>query len=155
MERKKVQVIHLQMVRDKEILYGRVAMSNPREAAALAKRFLGDMDRECLVVCAADTKMKPTHIQMVAMGAVDYCPAPMPEIYKAALLSNAPNIVLFHNHPSGDCTYSQEDISLTERALEVSRLLGIRLIDHIILGEGDSFCSLRGSGRFLGWESID
>lgn len=150
MEKRKVQVIHLQMVRDREIPYGRMVMNNPMEAAALAKKFLGDMDRECLVVCAVDTKMKPTHIQMVTMGTIDYCPAPMPEIYKAALLSNAPNIVLFHNHPSGDCTYSQEDISLTERALEAGRLLDIRLIDHIILGEGDDFCSLRESGKIPG-----
>ena len=150
MEKRKVHVIHLQMVRVREIPYGRISMSNPGEAAALAKRFIGDMDRECLVVCAVDTKMKPTHIQMVAMGAIDYCPAPMSEIYKAALLSNASNIILFHNHPSGDCTCSQEDISLTERALEAGRLLDIRLIDHIILGEGDSFCSLRESGKISG-----
>lgn len=52
---------------------GRMVMNNPVEAAALAKRFIGDMDRECLVVCAVDTKMKPTYIQLVTMGAVDYC----------------------------------------------------------------------------------
>lgn len=148
MERRKVQVIHLQIVKDKEIPYGSIEMGNPREAAALAKCFLGEMDRECLVVCAVDTKMKPTYIQMIAMGAINYCPAPIPEIFKATLLSNSVNILLFHNHPSGDCTPSEEDILLTERVLEAGKVLGIQLMDHIILGEGDRFCSLRGSGRF-------
>lgn len=155
MERRQVQVIHLQMVKDKEIPYGRIEMREPRGAAALVKDFLGEVDRECLVVCGVDTKMKPTYIQMVAMGAVNYCPAPMPEIFKAALLTNATYILLFHNHTSGDCTPSEDDIFLTERVLEVGKLLGIQVVDHIILGEGDKFCSLRESNRFLEWESIN
>lgn len=52
---------------------GRMPMSNLVEAAALAKKFLGDMEKECLEVCVIDTKMRPMYIQMVTIGAVDYC----------------------------------------------------------------------------------
>lgn len=154
-KRQKVQLIHLQMVREKELCYGRKSMKNPGEAAILLKELIGEMDRECLVVCATDTKMKPTYIQIVSMGTIVCCPASMPDIFKAALLSNSANILLAHNHPSGDCIFSQEDISLTKKVLKAGRLLGIRLIDHIILGEGDMFCSLRESGRISGWECMD
>lgn len=154
-KRQKVQLIHLQMVRDREICYGRKTMKNPREASVLLKGLIGEIDRECLVVCATDTKMKPTYIQIVSMGTIDCCPASMPDIFKAALLSNSVNILLAHNHLSGDCIFSQEDISLTEKVLEAGRMLDIRLIDHIILGEGDMFCSLRESGRISGWQCMD
>lgn len=154
-KRQKVSLIHLQMVRDREICYGRKSMKNPREAAVLIKGLIGEVDRECLVVCATDTKMKPTYIQVVSIGTIDYCLASIPEIFKTALLSNSVNILLAHNHPSGDCIFSKEDISLTEKVLEAGRMLDIRLIDHIILGEGDMFCSLRESGRISGWECMD
>lgn len=149
-KRQKVQLIHLQMVRDRKICYGRKSMGDPREAAVLLKGLIGEMDRECLVVCATDTKMKPTYIQVVSIGTIDHCPASIPEIFKAALLSNSVNILLAHNHPSGDCTPSSEDIEFTERVMRAGDLLGIRLIDHIIMGRGSSFYSLREEGGFSG-----
>lgn len=155
MEGQKVQIVHLQMVKDAEITYGKQTVDSPKEAAGLFRDFLGGVDRECLVVCSTDTKMKPAHIQVVSIGASNYCPASIPGIFKAALLSNSVNILLAHNHPSGDCTPSKEDILLTGRVLEAGKLLGISLIDHIILGEGGSFYSFRESGRFLGLEGID
>lgn len=149
-KRQKVQLIHLQMVRDRKICYGRKSMGDPREAAVLLKGLIGEMDRECLVVCVTDTKMKPTYIQVVSIGTIDHCPASIPEIFKAALLSNSVNILLAHNHPSGDCTPSSEDIEFTERVMRAGDLLGIRLIDHIIMGRGSSFYSLREEGGFFG-----
>ncbi len=53
----KVSIVHLQMVKDAEVVYGEKSIAGPREAAILFKGFLGDIDRECLVVCATDTKM--------------------------------------------------------------------------------------------------
>lgn len=105
MKKQKVSIVHLQMVKDAEIIYGHRRMENPREAASLVKSIPGDMDRECLVVCAIDTKLKPTHLQITAVGS--------------------------------------------------GKLLGIRLMDHIILGDGDNFYSFRESGRFLGLQGID
>lgn len=146
MEKRKIQIVHLQMIKDTEIIYGGMKLENAEEAAKLVKRFLGDVDRECLVVCATDAKMKPVHLQLVAMGAINYCPVSVPELFKAALLSNASNILLFHNHPSGDVTPSNEDIQLTKRVVDAGKLLGIPLLEHIILGEGDNFYSFREDG---------
>ena len=143
MEEKRIQIVHLQMVKDDEVIYGKQVLDGPRETAALVRSLIGSIDRECLVVCAADTKMKPTYIQIVGMGTINYCPASIPEIFKAVLLSNSVNILLAHNHPSGDCTPSSEDIALAERVMRAGNLLGIRLIDHIIVGEGGHFYSFR------------
>ena len=149
MENKNVQVVHLQMVKDDEIVYGSRRMDNPREVAELMKEFLGDVDRECLVVCGTDVKMKPVYIQTVAMGSVSYCPVSIPDIFKAALLANALNLLLFHNHLSGDVTPSRDDLLITERVRRSGELLGIHLLDHIILGDRGEFYSLREDGRWL------
>lgn len=149
MDSQGIQVVHLQMVKEKQIPYGEKSIGDAKKAAALAKEFLGDVDRECIVVCAADIRMKPTHIQIVGIGAVNYCPVYIPEIFKAALLSNSVRIVLFHNHPSGYCTPSNDDILFTKRVIEPGKLLGIQVLDHIILGEGDDFYSLRESGGLI------
>ena len=63
-------------------------------------------------------------------------------ILREALRRNASNVMLFHTHPSGDPTPSQEDRNMTERARQACELLGIELVDHLVLG-GDRWISLR------------
>ena len=59
-----------------------------------------------------------------------------------ALASRAVQIILLHNHPSGDASPSQEDLNVTRRIKEAGQLLGIALTDHIIIGE-HTYVSLR------------
>lgn len=61
---------------------------------------------------------------------------------KPAILSNAASILIGHNHPSGNPKPSHEDIEVTKRLMEVGKILGIELLDHIILGD-DEFVSLK------------
>lgn len=67
--------------------------------------------------------------------------SPQP-ILREALRRNASNVLLFHTHPSGDPTPSQEDRKMTERTRQACELLGIELVDHLVLG-GDRWVSLR------------
>ena len=67
------------------------------------------------------------------------------EVFKTAILSNAASIMAFHNHPSGETTPSQQDIQLTNRLYEAGELLGIKLLDHLIIGDG-TFTSLKEKG---------
>lgn len=149
MNRQKIQVVHLRMVKDAEIIYGGEYMDRPEKAAELVRGFLGDVDRECLVVCATDTRLHPVYLQVVGMGAINYCPVSIPDIFKAALLSNAADIILFHNHPSGDASPSTEDTLITERVMKAGELLGIPLLDHIILGDGGHIYSFREESRLF------
>jgi len=70
------------------------------------------------------------------------------EILKEALLKGAAGVVLFHTHPSGDPAPSAEDLSFTRRMVEAGEVIGVRLVDHLILGSAGRWISLRDRG---GW----
>ena len=69
-------------------------------------------------------------------------------VLKEGLLEDAAGFVLFHTHPSGDPSPSAEDLAFTRRMAQSGELLGIRLVDHLILGLGGNWVSLRQRG---GW----
>ena len=153
MEKEKIQIIHLQMVKDREVPYGSAHLDSPEAAVQFIKNIIADMicnrDRECMVVCATDTKLKPVCIQIVGIGTVNSCLYSIPEIFKVALLSNAANILLFHNHPSGNPDPSREDITCTRKVADAGKLLGITLQDHIILGDNGNYYSFQEAGIYL------
>jgi len=67
-------------------------------------------------------------------------------MFKSAILKNAAAIILSHGHPSGDPTPSREDIQMTERVSKAGEILGIKLLDHIIIGEQGNY-SFSNAGR--------
>jgi DNA repair protein RadC len=67
------------------------------------------------------------------------------EVYKPALLYSASSVAVAHNHPSGDPEPSREDKEFAQRLAKAGQLLGIKVLDHIILGDED-WVSLRGTG---------
>lgn len=151
MKKEKIQIVHLQMVKDREVPYGNTHLNGPEETTRFIKDIVADMicdrDRECIVVCAVDTQLKPVSIQITGVGTIDSCLYSVPEIFKMALLSNAASILLFHNHPSGDPSPSREDMQCTRRIAEAGKLLGIKLQDHIILGDNDCYYSFKEAGE--------
>ena len=142
-----VNFVHLKVVKEKSVDYGNRAIDSPQKATETVREvihdMIGDMDRECMAVCATDTRLKPTGIQIVGMGTVNSCMFSVPGIFKAALLTNAANILLFHNHPSGDVTPSREDIECTEKVKKAGELLDVPLLDHIIIGADGDYYSFR------------
>jgi DNA repair protein RadC len=69
-------------------------------------------------------------------GTLDRAVVEPREILKRALLANAAGIVLYHNHPSGDPTPSREDREFTRRLASAAEALGVRLLDHVVVGSG-------------------
>ncbi len=67
------------------------------------------------------------------------------EVFKEAIKRSSASVICAHNHPSGDSTPSQQDIQLTHRLYEAGELLGIKLLDHLIIGD-DQFTSLKERG---------
>jgi DNA repair protein RadC len=67
-------------------------------------------------------------------------------VFKVAILANAAAIVVLHNHPSGDPLPSAEDYAMTERLVAAGRILGIRVLDHVVVGDDDYF-SFADAGR--------
>lgn len=149
-----IPVVHLRMVKEKEVEYGGRKMDSPKKAADLIRPLLDGMDRECIIVCGLDSRMKPAFIQTVAVGALNVCAFSIPEIFKSAVLANAAAIILFHNHPSGEPEPSEEDIVMTMRIRSAGKLLGITLADHIILGDGEKYYSFSESEEYWGDEHV-
>lgn len=143
MEKKEIPVVHLQIVRDSQIPYGEMKLDAPEKAADAISGFLGDVDREYLVICCVDNNLKPTYIQVAGIGTVNACLVSVPDIFKTAILSNASGLLLFHTHPSGEAKPSREDIAITRKIREAGSILDIPLHDHIIIGSSGNYFSFR------------
>ena len=121
-------------------------MNSPETVAKLAKGFLRmhEMTEEYMFMLCLNTKLKLNGIFEVSHGNVNCSIAGTREIFQKALLGNAVSIILIHNHPSGDCTPSREDIAVTQKLVEAGKIVGVEVLDHIIIGQ--SYCSLREKG---------
>ena len=100
---------------------------------------------EVFILITLNTKNIITGYFEVHRGTINTSLVHPREVFKRALLNNASDIVVAHNHPSGDPNPSKEDIQITKRLKEAGNLLGINLLDHIIVGE-DKYISLKEKG---------
>jgi len=83
-----------------------------------------------------DGKNRIVCLDRVSVGSLNQSIVHVREVMKSVLLSSAAAILLVHNHPSGDPSPSGEDINVTKRLKEAGELIGIRVLDHIIIGDG-------------------
>lgn len=90
---------------------------------------------EKMVVICMDMKGKPKCLFENGGGSFSSCEANPGALFAKILLSAYPVFCLVHNHPSGDSTPSEEDKKLTENVEKISQITGIKLLDHIIVGE--------------------
>ena len=118
-----------------------VPMDGPEAAVKVMADMLKDYDREVVAIVNLQTDGKPINMNVVSMGALDQSIAHPREILKSTILSNASAIMLVHNHPSGRLTPSEEDILMTARMKKLCDLVGVRLLDHIIVGPGKEYFS--------------
>lgn len=144
--RQKVEVVKLQLVREGKALYGTAPFHHPGEAAEMMEPLFQNADREILAVLSLDTAMTPIAAEIVAVGGVTGCSVDAKDLFKHAILSNATQILIFHNHPSGTLEPSRDDIAVTVRIKEAGDILGIRLLDHIILGLEGMYFSFKERG---------
>ena len=135
----------VQLVKEKAALYDiNKSISVPQDAYdAIVKVTEIDLEaQEVFGIIVLDTKNKIIAIHEIFRGSLSQCIVHSREIFKVALLHNAAHIILFHNHPSGNPMASQEDIEITKKMIECGIILGIKVLDHIIVGEDGKFMSL-------------
>ncbi len=142
---KRINIVSIKMVKESSFLYQTRTISSPKDAYEMIRDQLKDLDREQFIIACLNTKNEPTNISVVAVGSLNKAIVHPREVFKTAILSNAANVIAFHNHPSGDTEPSQQDIQLTNRLYEAGELLGIKLLDHLIIGDG-TFTSLKEKG---------
>lgn len=100
--------------------------------------------KEHFIALHLDGKNRIACLDRVSVGSLNQSIVHPRELFKTALLSSAAGILLIHNHPSGDPTPSREDLAITRRINEAGDLLGIKVLDHIIIG--DSYLSFAEQG---------
>lgn len=157
--KRKVDVVHIELVKDSSVVYGesdirKAKITKPEEAVRLASSFFKGADREKVYVCTLNANMQPINISMVSMGGMSDCQIHIAEIFKTAILSNCSNIICLHNHPSGCVEPSYEDRLATLKMQYVGRMLGIKLQDHIIVGDEGQYYSFQKEGIIANGEWV-
>ena len=92
--------------------------------------------REIVKIIILNTKNNIIKIEDVAVGGVDFVNVSPKDILTEVIKVNAPKMIIIHNHPSGDPTPSKADIEITNRIYSCCELFQIKLLDHIVIGDG-------------------
>lgn len=123
---------------------GRAQFKSSREVFALFN-FLKYEAKEHFLALHLDSKNRILCVDKVSSGSLNASIVHPREVFKTALLSSAAAVLFVHNHPSGNPEPSREDLELTTRLKQAGDLLGLRVLDHIIIGE-DRYVSLADQG---------
>lgn len=117
---------------DKEMI--KIKMNNAEKIYEYIKNDLIDKSQEYFYCFYLDSKKNLIDKKLLFIGTLNRSIVHPREIFKYAYLLSASSIVCIHNHPSGDPTPSSEDINLTKSLVEIGKMQGINVIDHIIIG---------------------
>lgn len=123
----------------------RIKLKDPKSVAAMYMETMRHLDHEQTRVIFVDGADGFICDEVMTKGTVNCAPISPREVYMKALEHKAVGIILLHNHPSGDPTPSKEDAVITDKLNEAGKLMDIRLLDHIIIGDG-RFVSFRTLG---------
>lgn len=104
--------------------------------------------QEVLGALYLDSRQRPIRDEEIFRGTLDRAAAEPRAILKQAILLDAKSFVLFHTHPSGDPSPSAEDVTFTRSMRAAGREVGIDLLDHLIVGDGGRWVSLRERGAW-------
>lgn len=125
----------------------RPVITGSADAAKLLQGRMCHLDREHFQVMLLNQKKAVLGIETVSIGTLNSSLVHPREVFKQAIKRSASTVILAHNHPSGNCEPSEQDLQVTSRLKEVGQIVGIEVIDHIIIGE-DSYYSFRENNVF-------
>jgi DNA repair protein RadC len=118
------------------------ALESTADTRAYLKARLRDLDREVFCALFLDTRHRVLAFEILAEGTLNGTAVYPREVVKRALKHNAAAVIFAHNHPSGVAEPSRADEQLTRRLVEALTLVEIRVLDHVVVGDGEfvSFC---------------
>lgn len=111
--------------------------TSPRQVFDYFHFELRDCRKEYFLVLLLDGKNRIIRRVQVSEGSLNQSIVHPREVFKPAVRESAAALILVHNHPTGDPTPSQEDLAITRRLKEAGEIMGIRVLDHIIIGDGE------------------
>jgi len=96
---------------------------------------LQDKKKEQFYALFLDTKNKIIGEELISVGTLNTSLVHPREVFNPAIKASANSIILIHNHPSGDCKPSKDDLDVTKKLRDAGELIGIKIIDHVIIGK--------------------
>lgn len=140
----------IMLVRESEDTFTKYPkFQNSRELFDSFREELASLDREHFVLITLDSKNRTIGYHTISIGSLSTSVVHPRECLKAALLDSAAAVIFLHNHPSGDPAPSMEDRECTSRLAQAAKILGIRVLDHVIFGQTDYF-SFADAGMLAG-----
>jgi len=139
-KRASVPIYRVTLVREGKMPTYESRIRSSANAYTVFQEYLDGVDREHFVAMLLDQKNQLIGLHTVSIGSLTASIVAPREVFKVAILANCANILIAHNHPSGDPHPSKEDRAITQRLKEAGALLGINLLDHVIVG---------GEGRYF------
>ena len=116
--------------------------NNPEIIFNYYRYIIGDKKQEHFCCVYLDNQKRIIKDKIVFIGTLNYSPIHPREIFKEAYMLSASSIICIHNHPSCNVLPSKEDIMTTKRLIEIGKLLGIPIIDHIIISSNKYYSLL-------------
>ncbi len=120
-------------------------IQKPLDIVDFLKEEMKYLSQEHFNAVLLNTKNMVLDVENITKGIVNASLVHPREVFKNAIRKNSTSIILVHNHPSGDPTPSNEDKSITERLFKAGEIIGIKVIDHIIIG-GENYISFKEMG---------
>lgn len=124
----------------------RPTVNSPADAAALVMYEMSLLEKEHLRVILLDRRNHVLEIVEIYQGSVNSSQVRVGEIFKPAIARTASAVVVVHSHPSGDPTPSPDDVAVTRAIVQAGKLLDCEVLDHLVIGQGGKWVSLKERG---------
>ena len=125
----------------------RLRIRDSRQAAEILMEEMVCEKREVFVALNLNAKLQVESRSVISIGSIDSTAVHPREVFGPAVRRGAAAVIVAHNHPSGDPSPSPQDIEATSRLIDASEVLGIKLLDHLIIGNG-CYTSMKSEGYF-------
>ncbi len=122
-----------------------ISLSSPQDVSAFLMEEMRYYRKEYFKIVLMNTKNQILSVENISVGSLNSSIVHPREIFNMPVKKSAASIILVHNHPSGDPNPSREDLDVTRRLVDAGNIIGIKVLDHIIIGEG-KYVSLKEMG---------
>lgn len=132
----KISKTSIKLVRETTTEYKKNQIKNITDIIKLVDDLedIQNLDVENAFIICLNNKNEPVNYSLISKGSINHSIIDIKTIFKNVLLSNASGFIMIHNHPSGDATPSKEDLEITNILENASKLLGVKFLDHIVIG---------------------
>ncbi len=128
---------HIKLVREGRATYSE-PISSPAEAGTFFQKHLAQSTQEHFVALFLNARNAPVGWREISRGSVSASIVHPRELFLPAIQLAASSLIVAHNHPSGDPSPSKDDIDLTRRLVKAGEILGIEVLDHLVIVDGES-----------------